>query len=133
VRPARCLDWCNGGCSGATNAALSLTNVPLNSAGGYSCSVSNALGVAGSSSANLNVTRGPVRFDTSPGSVQTTDGGFQLTVTGLSGHGPAVISASTNLVDWEAIFTNAPTLGAFQFLDATATNQPVRFYRAVEQ
>ncbi|MDB6110018.1 MAG: hypothetical protein JWR69_1768, partial [Pedosphaera sp.] len=119
--------------AGATNAAFTMTNVPLNSAGGYSCLVSNALGGVASASAALNVTRGPVRFDASAGSMQSTNGGFQFTVSGLSGHGPAVIYASTNLVDWDAILTNAPTLGSFQFLDVPGTNQPVRFYRAVEQ
>jgi hypothetical protein len=52
---------------------------------------------------------------------------------GCSGVFISTARPSTNLVDWDALLTSAPTLGSFQFFDATGTNQPVRFYRAVEQ
>ena len=51
----------------------------------------------------------------------------------LSGHGNIVIMASTNLVDWFPIFTNAPVTGSLLYCDPEATNQPLRFYKAVEQ
>ena len=73
----------------------------------------------------------PLRFDIS--SSYATNNGFMLRLTGLSGHGPLVLYASTNLTNWEPIFTNPPQTGGLQFLDSSDTNQPVRFYRAQEQ
>jgi hypothetical protein len=51
----------------------------------------------------------------------------------LSGHGPIVIYASSNLLDWRPIFTNPPLPGSLQFIDSSATNSQVQFYRAVEE
>jgi hypothetical protein len=61
-----------------------------------------------------------------------TAGGFQMRVNGLAGAGPAIVYASTNLVDWESILTNSPVVGSWDLLDADATNRPMRFYRAAE-
>lgn len=114
---------------GATNSLLTLTNVPLGSAGSYQCMVSNLNGSASSSSVMLNVMRSiPQFYDTS-----FANAGFNLHLNGFSGHGPVVIYASTNLQDWRSIFTNPPTTGTLQFLDSSATNRPLRFYRAIEQ
>jgi hypothetical protein len=71
----------------------------------------------------------PLRFDISA----MTNGGFNLGLSGLTGHGKIVIRASCNLVNWEPILTNPPAVGSLQFLDLGATNQPSRFYRAIEQ
>jgi hypothetical protein len=43
-----------------------------------------------------------------------------------------IIYASSNLLDWSAIFTNPPTIGPLHYLEAPVTGQPVRFYRASE-
>ena len=42
---------------------------------------------------------------------------------------PYVILASTNLVNWQAIFTNNTAPGALDFVDYDSTNYPARFYR----
>ena len=123
----------NGGnILGATNASLVLTNLAVTAAGNYRCLASNTFGSVGSSNALLTVTRQPLRFDSSGGVTTSTNRGVQLRLLGLAGAGPVVIYASTNLVLWEAIFTNAPVVGSSVFLDLMATNYPRRFYRAAE-
>jgi hypothetical protein len=59
--------------------------------------------------------------------------GFSLQLGGLNGSGLVVIYASTNLVSWTPIYTSPPVIGSVQCVDSTATNFPMRFYRAVEQ
>ena len=121
--------------AGGTNAVLVLTNVPLSATGNYQCIASNALGIITTDPDTLAVARSHLHFDTSPGSMQFnggSDGGFTLHLTGLSGHGAIILYASSNFVNWDPILTNLPVVGSAQFLDA-ATNQPQRFYRAIEQ
>ena len=43
-----------------------------------------------------------------------------------------LLQASTNLVDWTVIATNVAPAGVFEITDASATNYPYRFYRAVK-
>jgi len=59
-------------------------------------------------------------------------GSFPLRVTGLTAAGPVIIYASSNLVDWQALFTNPPTIGPLQYLEGPSTIQPRRFYRVSE-
>src|SRR5262249_40756373 len=84
----------------------------------------------------LNVTNavanGP-QFDTSAAGLNYGPGGLNLTVTGLTGHGPVVIYATTDFTTWTPILTNPPTTGTSQFTDPDAVNYPMRFYRAQEQ
>lgn len=115
----------------ATNAVLVLTNVPLTAAGIYNCTVSNTVGVATNLNATLLVLRSTPRFGGSPAFSSGT--GFSWQLDQLSGHGDIIILTSTNLTDWFPIYTNPPLTGTLQFLDPDATNQPARFYRAVEQ
>jgi hypothetical protein len=118
---------------GATNAFLLLTNVPLTAQGDYSVVVGNPLGATNSSNAFLTVLRSTPQFDTSAGGIQVTTNGFGLRLLGLSGHGPVVIYASTDLQNWQPIYTNQPVLGTLMYLDSNSTSFPKRFYRAVEQ
>jgi hypothetical protein len=74
-----------------------------------------------------------LNFNGSSAGTRWTNGGFQLQLDGLDGHGPVIIYASTNLVSWTPIYTNPPITGSIQFLDSRATNFPFRFYRAAEQ
>jgi hypothetical protein len=62
-----------------------------------------------------------------------TGGGLLLRLNGPNNHGPVVIYASTDLETWTPIYTNPPTASAFDYLDTSAINYPVRFYRAIEQ
>lgn len=65
------------------------------------------------------------------GSFALGSGGFYLTVTNDNGT-PTIIQASTNLVDWDNIYTSAPPyLSPFTFTNSDASNYPARFYRAV--
>ena len=65
--------------------------------------------------------------------LQTTNTGFLIQLNGTNSHGSTIISASTNLITWIPIFTNAPTNGPILFLDTNATNFRARFYKIVEQ
>ena len=64
---------------------------------------------------------------------QWTSSGFVLQLNGTNSLGSTIISASTNLMSWTPIYTNAPTNGAIIFLDPTSTNFPHRFYRFLQQ
>jgi len=55
-----------------------------------------------------------------------------LQVDGARGVNSVILYASTNLVDWQPIYTNPPSLGSACFLDFAVTNQPRRFYRAMQ-
>jgi len=116
--------------AGATNVLLVLTNVPLSVAGNYGCIATNIFGAATNLSATLTVLRSTPRFNSAP---SFSNNGFGWQLDQLSGHGTIIILASTNLVDWVPVFTNPPVTGSLQFLDPRVTNQPYRFYRAVEQ
>lgn len=123
----------NASLASATNSFLTLSNVPVTSAGNYVCVASNAYGVVTSSVATLTVTREPLLFDTSPTALRLTAGGLQLRLLGLAGAGPVVLFTSTNSLDWESILTNPPVVGILDLLDRGATNRLQRFYRAIEQ
>ncbi len=116
---------------GATNAWLVLTNVPLTAAGNYRCVASNALGAVTNAEVALTVLRSTASFN--PATLNLTGAGFSWELDQLSGHGVVIIYTSTNLTDWTPWITNPPQVGPLQILDATATNQPLRFYRAVEE
>ncbi len=64
---------------------------------------------------------------------QYVSNGFLIHLNGSYSSGPVIISASTDLVSWLPIYTNAPTNGPIQYLDTSATNYPDRFYHIVEQ
>jgi len=119
--------------AGANSAWFSLTNASLTNGGKYSCVVTNVYGAMTSAPALLNVLRSMPQFDSSPAALQFSDRGTLLTLKGLSGHGPVIIYTSSNLLAWSPIATNAPVLGILTFLDSTATNQSIRFYRALEE
>ena len=61
-----------------------------------------------------------------------TAGGFNLNLSEPWGY-VCVVEASTNMIDWIPIFTNAIFSGNVVFTDPTATNVPSRFYRAMIQ
>jgi hypothetical protein len=76
----------------------------------------------------------PIRLEWVSGAGGMMDnGGFPLRVTGVSALGPVLIHASSNLVDWECVFTNPPTAGPLFYQEGLSTRPAVRFYRASEQ
>ena len=75
---------------------------------------------------------GPLRIDIARLSSPPGNRSFPLQLAGLTANGPVIIYASSNLLDWSAIFTNPPTIGPLQYLEAPPTGQAARFYRASE-
>ena len=63
--------------------------------------------------------------------VSHADGLFRLQVSGDSGTN-YTIEASTNLIDWEPVFTtNSPAM-PFSWTDPSASNASVRLYRVMQ-
>ena len=117
---------------GETNAFLWLGFVTLTNAGTYRVSVGNLHGSVIGPPIVLTVLGMPLVFDTSAGGLLATNGGLNLRLLGASGAGPVVIYASSDLLTWQPIFTNAAVIGRLEFTDPGITNRPVRFYRASE-
>lgn len=113
--------------SGATNIALVFGSVSWVDSGIYQVIVSNASGTVTGPPITLNV-QTPVlsALGYSP------DTGVKIRLIGSSGVNPVVIYASTNLLDWQPILTNAPSVGPIDFTDPQSLVLPQRFYRAVE-
>ena len=63
------------------------------------------------------------------GSAGMKPGGFGFTLTFLTNQ-TIVVEASTNLVNWQPIWTNTQPGASADFVDPEWTNQPTRFYRA---
>jgi len=76
-----------------------------------------------------NFTRHP-RLSVLSGIDALNEHGFRLTLTGEFG-GHYRIDGSTNLADWTERVTLTNTYGSTQFADESATNLPLRFYKAV--
>jgi len=116
---------------GDTNATMVITNLIAANAGYYFVTVSNA---AGTTNVGANLTVLPVPpFEVKPlasGTVTTTDG-FPLKVTSRPGADVVIIEATADLVNWTPIYTNRTPTAEFDFLDRSASNQPLRYYRSL--
>jgi hypothetical protein len=75
----------------------------------------------------------PLAFASDQTSFSVSNGCFSARLIGLTGHGPAIVYASTNLAAWAPLLTNPPTTGSLLFQDFDVTNWPRRFYRAEER
>jgi hypothetical protein len=75
----------------------------------------------------------PPKFQLLAPSLTFSNGAFRLRVSNLSGRGSSFIFASTNLMDWQALVTNAPAVGVLDFSDPSSASFSQRFYRAAEQ
>jgi hypothetical protein len=104
---------------------LNLPNAHLADAGGYDCVVSNVNGVLASSIATLTV-NAPTQPSVT--GVAISGGQLALTITGDIGPDYAV-QASTNLVDWQTIFTTNSPATPFNFADPDTGLYSERFYR----
>ncbi len=127
VAPAATGNFTNGVWSGTVTVTGTGTNLLLQAvdAVGHS-GISNPFDVLPDGLPNA------LSFDTSPGSLQMTNGALRMRVLGSSGQAQVVIYASTNLLLWTPIFTNAHPTDPFEYLDLMATNFPQRFYQARE-
>jgi len=61
--------------------------------------------------------------------VGVPSGNFSFTITGVSGQ-TIVVEASTNLVNWQPVWTNTLSGTSANFTDPQWKNYPSRFYRA---
>jgi hypothetical protein len=116
---------------GATNAALVFGYVSWVNSGTYRVVVSNALGSVTGQPINLSV-QTPFQFDKNSFSYLPDNGTIRMRLIGSFGVNSVVIYASTNLLDWQAIYTNVPSVGPIDFTDAPPLTFPQRFYRAIE-
>ena len=116
--------------AGATNSSLALTNLQWFNSGVYQVVVSNPLNAVRGPAINLTVPT--IQFDPTSLAYNPANGSFTLRLNGSSGTNPVVIYASPDLVNWQPIFTNAPTANSIVFTDTPPINQPQRFYRAMQ-
>jgi hypothetical protein len=126
--------WNLGGTaiSDATNSVLTLTNVQPSDAGGYAAVVTNLAGSVTSVVATLTVSNSPCTTPPRFGAAAMTVDGFTLQLWVSTGC-TYVITASTNLLEWTPVSTNAALSESLEFKDSTATNFRARFYRAAVQ
>jgi uncharacterized delta-60 repeat protein len=122
----------NGGnVYGAISPTLTLSNVVSEDTGSYSVLVTNSLGSIPSSVATLLVIdlagSPPVIVSGSVGLDLVTNG-FGFDVTGLEGQ-TIVVETSTNLIDWQPIFTNAIDSSPLRFHDPGAITNRIGLYR----
>jgi alpha-tubulin suppressor-like RCC1 family protein len=118
--------------AGATNASLALGSVYWTNAGTYRVVMSSAVGVVVGPPVVITVVPAPLQFDSSACGLQLPNNSFQLRLLGASGLSPVIIYCSTNLLDWEPVFTNPPAIGPVEFNDPQPNGATVRFYRASE-
>jgi hypothetical protein len=71
------------------------------------------------------------RFDVT-GCSANTDGTVQISMGGVIPGATNLVQMSTNLADWTTISTNVTDTNTFTYLDATASNRPETFYRALQ-
>lgn len=114
---------------GATKSAYTIPAATLGNVGRYSVRIRNNGGTVTSSDATLSVIKSTPLTIVS-GRMMTN--GFELQLSGPISSS-YVILASTDLENWSAISTNSAPTGSVVFTDATATDHPVRFYRAIAQ
>lgn len=108
----------------ATNASYTITNVKTNHVGHYSLVVTNTSGSVTSAVATLFVHGdSAARLK----SMEYSTNQFRMHIYGLTNRAYAVQS-STNLVNWQTVFTNYVS---FWYTNLSASNEPMRFYRAV--
>jgi hypothetical protein len=109
-----------------TNGLASFNDLVI-SAAGTKVLEASAQGYVAVNSAAFPITAGtPTQLE-----IQITHGQFLLQLTGLTGQGPIIIQASTDLRRWTPILTNSPAFGITQFIDESASNYPYRFYRTI--
>jgi uncharacterized repeat protein (TIGR03803 family) len=116
-----------------TNNKLSLTNVQPANAGYYQVILTNLNGAVTSSVVSLSISNVPISFSASAANMQMSGGQLSMLLTNLTGQGPFIIEASTDLRHWTPVFTNAASFGAIEMVDSEAGNYAARYYRAVVQ
>ncbi|HXA45700.1 MAG TPA: hypothetical protein VNZ25_09350 [Candidatus Angelobacter sp.] len=96
-----------------------------------SYTLTDAFGSSAAGSVQVSVTS--TNFQVVPLDAGPSPAGFQLEVEGAPGTNVVIIEASSDLIHWQPVFTNAPILGTVQYLDTSAPGLAGRFYRAEQQ
>ena len=109
----------------ATNGSLTITNFQSASEGDYRVVVSNFAGSVASVPATV-LLDSPLRMGALG---MNGNGQFQLRLIGQGGTN-YVLQASSNLITWVSLVTNAAPSGIWDFLDASGSNFSYRFYKA---
>ena len=94
---------------------------------------SNILAIAAGYYHALALIGPPLRIDPAPENFAVTCSNAQLRLTGLAGTGPVRIEASTNLVNWNGVVTNAPATAVLRLTVPVTSNAPAQFFRATEK
>jgi hypothetical protein len=113
-----------GSITGATSSSYTKSSVTTNDTGNYTVVASNSVGSATSAAAVLTV------YNSAAATLSAsayTNNQFKFSLAGVPAYS-YIIQASTNLTNWTSIYTNT---SPFTFTDASATNYPHRFYKAV--
>jgi autotransporter-associated beta strand protein len=128
--PAPAYQWLHEGTNApyatATNATLIIPNALAADAGTYSVIVSNAAGAVTSTSVTLTVNLPPAP---TIGSLELSGGEVSFLVSGTIGYNYG-IQTSTNLVDWQTVYTTNATTVPFGWSNSDTTD-PMRFYRVL--
>jgi len=109
---------------GATSSSLTLSNFNAACEGLYHVLVTSGGGLVNSSPA-LVLLNNPLRIDYTA----TPRCRYNLRLSGPAGK-MFMLQTSSNLVTWNAVFTNVAPTGIIEFNDAGMTNTRSRFYRA---
>lgn len=117
---------------GGNSSLLSVHSVKSKDAGDYWVEITNGGGTTVSEKVKLLILTEPVEsvVNLLPGGMRTN--GFRLELKGKVG-GNYIIMASSNMVDWVAISTNAAPTGEVSFTDTNAVNLSFRYYKAVSR
>jgi thiol-disulfide isomerase/thioredoxin len=114
----------------ATSAQLVLTNITANQAGDYAVAISNFAATRTTAPAKIVV---EPRAETRPslnGSRRTSEGAFELVLTGESGRNYR-LEVSTDLAKWTTLTNLAGGVAGTLFRDVDAFRSTARFYRVV--
>ena len=111
--------------SAATNATFIIESVTNADLGTYRCQVWNFMGQRTSSAAVLTV---PPTNPPAISSAGFTNGIFAMQIAGDLGPN-YIIQGSTNLTDWESLYSTNPAAMPFHWIDPAASNFPARFFR----
>jgi hypothetical protein len=116
--------------SGATNSSLTLSNVTTAASGDYSLVVTNSTGTVSNVVATLTVVDlfSPPTIISGSTGLDRASNGFAFDLSALIGQN-IVIETSTNLTDWQPIFTNGIDSSPFHYHDPGAITNRNGFYR----
>jgi hypothetical protein len=109
---------------GATSSTLVLNGVQTNQTGLYDSVLANSFGARTSAVAVVSIAGPPHLVSVA----RLTNGFIEVVLDGLSGHVYELLG-STNFDGWRVITRLTNTGGRQLFLDTSATNEPLRFYR----